>query len=162
MKFNKKKLLGVFVVLFIVMSLFVVSAWRKSGSGIEQRDPDPLPSSVEQDNINNRLQIMNEASTTLWFYGLSDTGTIIFRSTVKGKVTSSGKRLEPATGTGGCPSENSQGYCSNEMLQADGTFGESDSYVFWFDFEDNYYQWNGKYILTTKPLSIPTVVIEFQ
>lgn len=166
-----KKILSVFAVLLIATSILIVNAgWfdsepAKSGAGIPQVTPSPLPSSIEQQNINNRLQIMNKPSTTLFFYGLSETGTIIFRSTVKGKVTSSGKRLEPIQGNdynGWCQSRNANGDCSNELLQADGTFGNSDEYVYWFDFEDNYYQWNGAYILTTKALSIPTPTIDFQ
>jgi hypothetical protein len=128
-----------------------------ANSGVVQATPIPLSNSIEQANINAKLAIMNKATTVMWFYGLSETGQVIFRSQVKGKVTSSYKRLEPKKI--GC-NDNSQ-YCW-ESIQADGTFGESDEYVFWFDFEGNYYQWNGKYILTTKPLHIPTPAMEFQ
>ncbi|MEK6885009.1 MAG: hypothetical protein AABY22_35585, partial [Nanoarchaeota archaeon] len=132
---------------------------------IEQKLPDKLQSSIEQENINKRLQLVNSPSTTMWFYGLSDTGSIIFRSVVNGKVSSSTKRLEPISGDNTnnyCSSKNAEGKCSNELIQADGTFGPSDEYVYWFDYEGNYYQWNGKYILTTKPLLIPAPLIEFQ
>jgi hypothetical protein len=166
----KMKGLSIFIILLFATSILMVNAgWfgskpAKASTGISQKNPDPIPSSVEQDNINNRLQIMNKPSTTLFFYGLSETGTIIFRSTVKGKVTSSLKRLEPIAGypDGYCSSTNAKGQCSSEFLQADGTFGSSDEYVYWFDFEGNYYQWNGKYILTTKALNIPTPTIDFQ
>jgi len=157
---------GVVCFMIILSVVFVSAGWfssTTSSTGIKQRTPDPIPSSVEQDNINARLQLMNKASTTLFIYGLSQTGTVIFRSTVKGKVTSSGKRLEPIQGNGNnCASQGAGDECSNEIIQADGTFGSSDEYIYWFDFEGNYYQWDGLYILTTKPLSLPTPTIDFQ
>jgi len=162
---NKKNYMKIIVLCIAISSLIIMGCFPTgtASTGIKQITPSPLSSSVEQDNINNRLQIMNKASTTLFFYGLSETGNIIFRSMVKGKVTSSTKRLEPITAeSGDCASTGNGGFCSNEMLQADGTFGNSDNYVYWFDFEGNYYQWNGLYILTTKALSVPTPTIDFQ
>ena len=126
-----------------------------ASSGIGKSDIPQLTHSVEQDNLKARLEIMNKPETTLFLYGLSETGTIIFKSTVKGKVTSSMKRLESSDYT-------SDTGCTEERLQADGTYGSSDPYVFWFDFQNNYFQWNGKYILSTSPLKIPTPSIEFQ
>ena len=169
---NTKILLAAIMVILLmgIMGCYEYAP-QTSSTGIAQKAPTALANSVEQDNINNRLQIMNKASTTLFFYGLSDNGVVIFRSVVKGKVTSSGKRLEPVSTNGNnyalnnnyyCPSTGANGWCSNELLQADGTFGSSDNYVYWFDFEGNYFQWNGYYILTTKALSLPNPTINFQ
>lgn len=131
---------------------------QTSSSGIAQATIPQLQSSIEQENIKARLEIVNNPATVMWFYGLSDAGTMIFKSAVKGKVTSSGKRLEQTDIT--CLGE--YGTCSHEILQADGTYGSSDEYVYWFDYEGNYFQWNGKYILATKPLRIPAPMIDFQ
>lgn len=159
---------GLMVMMLLVILLLTscVQTTETSNAGIQQKIPDKLASSVEQENINSRLQIVNSPTTTMWFYGLADTGQVIFKSTVKGKVTSSHKRLEPVQGTDTTNSyghsQGSGGEWSSEIIQADGTFGQSDEYVFWFDYENNYYQWNGKYILTTKPLVVPPVMIDFQ
>lgn len=154
------------MVLSMIVGILLVAGCVQSttsSTGIAQKTPTALSGSVEQDNLNNRLQIVNNPSTTMWFYGLSQNGTIVFRSTVKGKVTSSTKRLEPKTADDSeCSSRTSSGNCSNEAIQADGTFGDSDPYVFWFDNEGQYYQWNGLYILSSKPLLIPSPLIEFQ
>ena len=92
---------------------------------------------------------------------MSDTGQILFTSPVVGKVTSSTKRLEPITTVASgdyaqVPVYN--GYEVGEIMQTDGTYGSSDSYVFWFDPEGNYYQWSGSYILSSVPLKLKTPV----
>ena len=158
------------IILSLVLMVFLTSCVvnpSTSSAGVPVAKVTPIAHSVEQDNIQARLNIVNAPSTTMWFYGLSEAGTIIFKSTVKGKATSSGKRLEPIEAQNGdCGAYGNDGRegmsCSSELLQADGTFGHSDEYVYWFDYEGNYFQWNGKYILTTKPLKINAPVIEFQ
>ena len=51
---------------------------------------------VEQKNIGRRLKIDNESGSIKHLYIVSSyTGDVILYSTVKGKVTSSGKRLNP-------------------------------------------------------------------
>lgn len=161
---NKKTKAVVMVLLVGVLVFTAGCVNTTSSAGVQQKAPEKIAGSIEQDNINKRLQIVNSPTSTMWFYGLSETGTVIFRSVVNGKVTSSTKRLEPILAEPTtCASKGANGWdCSNEMLQADGTFGTSDEYVFWFDMQGNYYQWNGKYILTTTPLKIPTPIIEFQ
>lgn len=152
-----KKIGIVLVVCLLFVSFFgCITNDRVSSAGVQQVEPDKIIGSVEQDNIKARLNIVNNPATTMWFYGLSDNGEIIFKSTVKGKVTSSEKRLEPIT-----QHTEWQGN-SPELIQADGTYGSSDLYVFWFDYSGNYFQWNGKYVLTTKPLNINTPTINFQ
>ena len=158
------------IIVFIVLSVFIMGCVvtpPTSSAGVPVAKVTTIAHSVEQDNIQERLKIVNAPSTTMWFYGLSETGTVIFKSAVKGKVTSSGKRLEPIEAhPSDCGAYGNDGRggtsCSSELLQADGTFGHSDEYVYWFDYEGNYFQWNGKYILTTKPLKINAPVIEFQ
>ena len=163
----KYLILGILVVSMLLFGCSVKDP-NTSSSGISQAQAPALSSSVEQQNIIDRLKIMNSPSTTMWIYGMSDTGTMIFKSTVKGKVTSSTKRLEPATADGAsshCGSYVVRGdmrICSTEIIQDDGTYGSSDSYVFWFDYQGNYYQWDGKYILVSQPLRIPVPMIDFQ
>lgn len=167
----ERKLLLLAVLAIGILLFGCTSQLPKTANQVHQVAPPVITSSIEQQNIAHRLEIVNQASTTMWFYGLSDTGQMIFRSVVNGKVTSSTKRLEPTVGNGnsdihtntmGCASQTVRGICSDEIMQADGTFGSSDPYVFWFDNQGNYYQWNGKYILSTQPLKIPNPMIDFQ
>ncbi len=96
---------------------------------------------LEQESILNKIKI--DSKTDIWYlYVISpvDRKLILF-STVKGKVTSSGKRLTPKKTTG------SQGgglyfkikddvYFTDEILGEDGTYGESSEYLYWVDSKD--------------------------
>jgi len=124
-----------------------------------------LEHSVERDNINKRLQLANDPTQIMWIYGLSDMGNVVFSSPVVGKVTSSTKRLEPRTMGGnnsitGYIGDDS--YQTNEIMSADGTYGESDPYVFWFTPEQQYFQWNGKYILSNAPLRLERPILNMR
>ena len=137
---------------------------------LDQKEQTPtLTTSVERQNIVSRLELAQNPNTIMWIYCLSDTGQYIFFSPVRGKVTSSTKRLEPTHGF-----ETSDTYVSgairvntvkngnvrtSELMQADGTFGSSDNYVYWFDPEGNYYQWNGPYFVSTVPIKLKTAVL---
>ena len=118
-----------------------------------------LTHSVERDNINARLKLANDPNQIMWVYCLSDMGNVILGSPVRGKVSSSRKRLEPKTGSGtdgshvvGIIGDNR--YLTDELMGADGTYGESDDYVYWFTPEGQYFQWSGRYIESNAPLKL--------
>ena len=79
-------------------------------------------------------------------------GQVLLYSTVKGKVTSSGKRLTPTTVActdGEYVGMEHQGFASNfngnvkrtgEVLQDDGTYGSSIEYLYWWDVKGQYRQ----------------------
>jgi hypothetical protein len=88
-------------------------------------------------------------------------GKIIRRMPVRCKVTSSGKRLEPKNASdanGNFPNSGFEGYETDEFIQSDGTFGESDSYIFWFDPMSRYHQYGTTggigYLLTDYPINL--------
>lgn len=62
---------------------------------------------AEQQNIMDRQKITSDPTKIMWMHLVDFNGRIYLRTPVRGKVTSSGKRLEPisvaagATGTGG-------------------------------------------------------------
>ncbi|GFE69077.1 hypothetical protein [Chroococcus sp. FPU101] len=127
----------------------------KSDSGISKTsveistNPDGL--TIEQQNVKNRLLMDNQVGSIKHLYIISpQTGNVLLYSTVKGKVTSSNKRLTPRT-----VSTNSDVYDENEgflvtigsknkrtaeVLQDDGTYGDSDPYIFWWDTKGIYHQ----------------------
>lgn len=98
----------------------------------------------------------------------SYTGDVMEYSTVKGKVTSGGKRLSPKTVSGGSGglsnidynyvNINGSNYITDEIMDEYGMYGESMNYVYWFDAQDNYHQYfpsGGTYLhISNKPLRI--------
>lgn len=100
---------------------------------------------VEQQNVRARLLNDNKLGAIKHLYIISPySGKILLYSTVKGKVTSSGKRLTPMTVDDtrlGFPvSFNNKEYYTKEVLQDDGTYGSSDPYIFWWDSKRIYHQ----------------------
>jgi hypothetical protein len=107
---------------------------------------------VEQRNIKERVKRDNEPGSIKHLYVLSPfTGDVLLYSTVKGKVTSSGKRLTPKSVAvealhyieehNGFPVQFGNDLkLTGEVLQDDGTYGDSSEYSYWFDAAGNYYQ----------------------
>ncbi len=123
---------------------------------------------IEQTRIFKRIKVTSDPTKILWIHIYALDGHIIFRNPVQGKVTSSGKRLEPitaasGTGTGSLPQvrpDQKGDYLlyTSELMQADGTFGSSDPYIFWFDPMDRYHQKGEGYLLTDYPIDLDNPV----
>jgi hypothetical protein len=123
---------------------------------------------VEQKNIIERLQRDNKVGEVKHLYVISSySGDVLEYSTVKGKVTSGGKRLSPKTVNGNGMDSPGQSnyvyigrvqYTTDEVLDDGGAYGESGNYLFWFDAQDNYHQYypsGGTYLhISEKPLRI--------
>ena len=123
---------------------------------------------IEQENIIERLKRDNQPGSIKHLYIISSyTGDVLQYSTVKGKVTSGNKRLSPKTVNGN--GTNSPGYsnlvsiggtsyCTDEVLDDGGAYGESGNYMFWFDASGNYHQYypaGGTYVsICDKPQRI--------
>lgn len=120
---------------------------------------------VEQQNVLDRIRVTTDITKVLWIHLIALDGKIIKRMPVRNKVTSSGKRLEPQHAA-----ETIEGYpdfgefSTDEFIQADGTFGESDSYIFWFDTMGRYHQWGTAgglgYLLTDYPIDLANPIDE--
>lgn len=80
------------------------------------------------------VEKLSEVTKTRWIYGLSDSGAILFKSTAK----------------------------SYEVRGGGSQYSFSSSYIVWTDYEGNEYDWNGKFIVSTRPLRIDTPVIGFE
>ena len=164
---------------FIMLVLCVVmtscggagpSVAQERATGIQQADPVyRVQHKIERDNIQRRLALFDDQALVSWIYCLADNGQVVFYGPVLGKVTSSGKRLEPKE-MAGCAGDfcnrdeafSFDGQWVSERMQADGTFGDSDSYVYWFDPDSNYYQWSGDYFLTSMPIKINESVLNIR
>jgi hypothetical protein len=127
---------------------------------------------VEQQNILDRIAVTSDFGRIMWIHTISLDGKIIFRQAVRNKITSSGKRLEPVEAAGFASGGNGisypipeyKGYGTKEFIQPDGTFGNSDPYIFWFDPQGRYHQWGTAgglgYLLTDYPIDLKNPIDE--
>lgn len=136
--------------------------------------------SAEQANIIERLKRDNQPGAIKHLYVISAySGQVLIYSPVKGKVTSSGKRLTPTSiaalsansGTNhqekGLPFVvNGEIHYSGEVVQDDGTFGSSEPYLYWFTPDGRYHQHyssGGQIIhIADQPMTVKNVVITIE
>lgn len=118
---------------------------------------------AEIDNIKRRLELTSNPGQIGFVLLLNEMGKPVMYTSVKGKITSGGKRLtspqevkclDVADGVG----------CSQQMIEApsdEGTYGSSNPYIFFWTVDGQYIQWSGKYLYSDKPFRIddPTIVI---
>lgn len=107
---------------------------------------------AEIDNIKRRLQLTSQPGKLGFIILLNQAGQPILYEGVKGKVTSGSKRLTTTdyvhTGVGW-----------NGLRQAasdEGTYGSSDSYIYYWNTEDVYRQWSGAYLYSDQPFRLTT------
>lgn len=150
----------------------------RSASGVQQARATVQVQSngltVEQENVRNRLAMDNKPGAIKHLYVISAfSGDVLLYSTVRGKVTSSGKRLTPtavaAFGSGGHQAYGfdvgigGHGHETTEVLQDDGTYGSSIEYLYWWDAKGVYHQHyvsGGQIVhISDQPLRVPKVLI---
>jgi hypothetical protein len=132
---------------------------------------------VEQRNVRDRLSMDNKPGSIKHLYVISAySGQVILYSTVKGKVTSSGKRLTPTTvavvggeyhAKDGVTVEIAGNqYSTGEVLQDDGTYGSSVEYLYWWDVQGRYHQHyvsGGQIIhISDQPIPVKSVIINIE
>ena len=168
---------------FISFSLFVCilavfigcADSPESNSGVKKAQVDvstqPNGLTVEQQNVRDRLIADNKPGAIKHLYVISAyTGQVIIYSTVKGKVTSSGKRLSPMTvhDTDGVMIEfgNAGRHYTGEVLQDDGTYGTSVEYLYWWDTRGVYHQHyvtGGQIVhISDQPLAVKNIIINME
>lgn len=174
----------------IAISLFVISCCPScnptkfepvSDSGIKKASveitTDANGHSVEQNNILDRLKRDNAAGSIKHLYVISAySGQTLIYSTVKGKVTSSSKRLTPSKITGVATQSNvyngfvidigGVNYLTDEILGDDGSYGSSDPYIYWFDVRGVYHQHylsGGQIVhISDQPIAVKDVVLNME
>jgi len=130
--------------------------------------------SIEQQNIVDRLKADNQPGSIKHLYVISAySGQVIIYSTVRGKATSGGKRLNPASvafnksNNDGFAVEFPGGtYYTQEVLGDDGTYGHSSEYLYWWDTKGMYHQHyvsGGQIVhVSSEPLSVKSVIINME
>lgn len=179
-----KKLLGL---ISLMLMLVLTSCERKiqdvkTDSGVGKAKAEIKAGAdgltIEQRNIKKRVERDNAVGSIKHLYVISAySGQVLIYSTVDGKVSSSGKKLNPKTVQGyyndgnGVTIDNTvvisgRRYVTNEMIEDDGTFGSSIDYIYWFDQKGVYHQHyiNGGQILhiSDEPLSVKSVIINME
>ncbi len=173
-----KKLIVVLLSLFLTACIDSPAA-PKSDSGVTkataavQTGADGL--TIEQRNVRDRLAIDNKPGSIKHLYVISAySGQVVMYSTVRGKVTSSGKRLSPtsvASGDaqpfGGIPVDiGGRTRYTGEVLQDDGTYGSSVEYLYWWDTTGRYHQHyvSGGQILhiSDQPIATKSIILNLE
>ena len=133
----------------------------------------------EQRSVAARSQEDNRPGAVKHLYIISAySGQVIIYSTVKGKVTSSGKRLSPysVAATDGEYVDSSlmgipvniggRTYRTTEVLQDDGTYGHSIPYLYWWDVQGKFhkhYVSGGQIIhISNQPISVKNIIINME
>lgn len=128
---------------------------------------------IEQRNVIERLKEDNKPGSIKHLYIMSAySGDVLIYSTVKGKVTSSGKRLSPSRADNGTIGDfkidmgNGTYTRTNEILSDDGTYGSSVEYIYWWDSKNIYHMQfiTGGMILhiSNQPMAIKKVILNME
>jgi len=142
-----------------------------SDSGVKkttvQVPTNPEGLTIEQQNIRDRLVEDNRPGSVKHLYVISAySGQIIIYSTVRGKVTSSGKRLTPTTSSGIPIRIGNWEGSTDEVLQDDGTYGHSSEYLYWWDTKGVYHQHyisGGQIVhISSQPLVVKGIIINME
>lgn len=107
---------------------------------------------AEIDNIKKRLELTADPGKFGFILLLNQAGQPILYEGVKGKVTSGGKRLtSPSKAIG----NGNGGYGAVMPTPSDeGTWGSSSSYIFYWNTEGVYRQWDGGYLYSDQPIRL--------
>jgi hypothetical protein len=109
---------------------------------------------AEIENIKKRLELTANPGLLGYAVLVNDMGQPLMYTGVKGKITSSGKRLTT-------PYEWQRKDCGASLCDRDlpgpsdeGTYGSSGEYVYFWAPSGQYFQWNGKLLYSDKPFRL--------
>ena len=107
----------------------------------------------EIDNIKRRLVLTSNPGQIGFILLMNEMGQPVLYTSVKGKITSGSKRLTTPD-----RASSSWGGGQNTVVRAapsdEGTWGSSGEYIFFWTMNDEYVQWNGKYMYSDKPFRL--------
>lgn len=104
----------------------------------------------EIDNIKRRLELTSKPSAIGYVVLLNQAGQPILYTSVKGKITSSGKRLTAPLQWW----DNINGDQLDVGPSDEGTWGSSDPYIYFWDTNGSYHQWAGNYLYSDRPIRL--------
>lgn len=182
-----KKIVFIFVGMIFVSILstkaFACGGWFEPSCGTSAQQVQdnqqrmeaavPLPQlqdSLERKNISKRLEAFSDPNKVSYIYLISY-GKVMAFYTVKGKITSGSKRLTSSQNLvdtcGNIIDPGKDNPCGSNFAmvnapELDGTYGDSGSYIYFWDTGGVYHQWNGEYLEVDQPqqLNTPPDIVE--
>lgn len=127
--------------------------------GQEKANQLNFTDNAEQANIERRLRLTAQPGMIGYIVLMNQAGQPIMYTAVRGKVSSSGKRLTPPDML---RNYGSATYNVGPGPSDEGTWGSSDPYIYFWTVDGQYMQWNGPYLYSNSPirLSVQPLVVE--
>lgn len=147
--------------------LYEVKVTEKNQYGLVQTQPPfQMDSSLERANLIRRYQYLNDRNNVHHVYMMSNDGKVISYFVAQGKVSSVNSKLtndQQIVARQDCldtTHTQGEGACFKtvESPQMDGSYGTNGNAIFFFTTDGAYVEWNGKYVVSERPLSINTPV----
>lgn len=107
---------------------------------------------AEIENITKRLQLTGNPDLLGFIVLLNEAGQPIMYTSVKGKVTSGGKRLTRVD----VREDDYEGDLVRQAPSDEGTYGSSAPYIFFWTTDGQYIQWDGGYLYSDQPFRLNT------
>jgi len=135
---------------------------REEQKSIQAANSVHFDENAERENIVHRLQLTADPGKLGFILLLNHMGQPILYEGVKGKITSSHKRLTPPDYASSAGAGNNN--YVRQSASDEGTFGQSDDYIYYWNTEGVYRQWSGLYLYSDQPIrtSVPPLVISNQ
>lgn len=114
---------------------------------------------AEIENIKKRLELTADPGLLGFVVLLNQMGQPVMYTSVKGKITSGGKRLTKPQ-TANCyydaDDRDTHAPCGTVMdaPSDEGTYGHAGEYVYFWTQQGQYIQWNGSYLYSDKPFRL--------
>jgi hypothetical protein len=136
---------------------------RQADKAAEAAATIDFTANAEIDNIAARHRLTSRPGAIGYIILMNQSGQIVFYGSVRGKVTSSGKRLTPPDQMRRYPSllNDVDTYAVGPAPSDEGTWGSSDPYIYFWTTDGQYMQWNGSYLYSNSPirLSVQPLVV---
>jgi len=146
---------------------FEVKTTEKNQFGlVQKRPPFVMEDSLERQNLIQRYKYLNDRNNVHHVYFMSNDGKVISYFVAQGKVSSVNSKLtndKQIVVDDRCietTNQDGEGACFKtvESPQMDGSYGTNGNAIFFFTTSGEYVEWNGKYVVSEKPLNIQTAV----
>lgn len=127
---------------------------------VEKQPAKTVDKSLERENLNRRLEFINDQNRIGYVYFLADTGQVIAEYTIKGKASSLNSYITQVEQIR-CKHNNSsddRGCAAVQSPDLDGSYGENPDGIFFFTTDNTYVEWSGKYVYSSQKLNINTPV----
>jgi hypothetical protein len=133
---------------------------------VKGQPPFQMESSLERANLIQRYQYLNDRNNIHHVYLMSNDGKVVSYFVAQGKVSSVNSKLTndvQIVAREACLDYNWDGSGANcyktvESPQMDGSYGTNGDAIFFFTTSGHYVEYNGKYVVSEKPLNIQTAV----